>query len=92
MKIDRSFVRDIETGDGSLAILEAVLRLGRAMRLRVVAEGVETAAQLGILQNLRCDEVQGYLFAEPAEPQTLAGFDPASVLTPGRSAGPSRAA
>ena len=92
LKIDRSFVRDIETGDGSLAILEAVLRLGRAMRLRVVAEGVETAAQLGILQNLRCDEVQGYLFAEPAEPQTLAGFDPASVLTPGRSAGPSRAA
>ncbi|MEE2951694.1 MAG: EAL domain-containing protein [Pseudomonadota bacterium] len=92
LKIDRSFVRDIETGDGSLAILEAVLRLGRAMRLRVVAEGVETDAQLAILQGLRCDEVQGYLFSKPVEPEALANFDPATVFDTGRSVGPSRAA
>ena len=72
LKIDRSFVRDIGTGadaeDGILA--QAIISLGHAMHLKVIAEGVETDAQVHFLKRHGCDQVQGFLYGEPvpAEP------------------------
>ncbi len=65
LKIDRSFIRDLETEDDARAVVHAVVRLAHALGLRVVAEGVETAAQRDILLNMHCDELQGYFYAKP---------------------------
>ena len=65
LKIDRSFVRDMLGSDNSLAIAEAVIHLGHALNLTIVAEGVETKEQLDLLRSKQCEEVQGYLFSEP---------------------------
>ena len=73
LKIDRSFVRDLETSLDAQAIVEAVVRLSHALGLQVVAEGVETQGQAEILARLACDELQGFLFAKPMpEPALLA--------------------
>ena len=70
LKIDRSFVRDIETDADDRAVAEAIIGLGHNLRLDVVAEGVETEPQLSLLQG--CDGFQGYLIARPqAAPDTL---------------------
>jgi predicted signal transduction protein with EAL and GGDEF domain len=74
LKIDRSFVRDIRSGseaeDGVLA--QAIISLGHALHLKVVAEGVETDAQLHFLKRHGCDEVQGFLYGEPVPPMQFA--------------------
>jgi EAL domain-containing protein (putative c-di-GMP-specific phosphodiesterase class I) len=70
LKIDRSFVRDIgagaEANEGVLA--QAIISLGHNLNLHVVAEGVETDAQVRFLKKHKCDEVQGYFYGEPVEP------------------------
>ena len=71
LKIDRSFVNDLDTCSDALAIVEAVVRLAHALGLAVVAEGVETPAQRDLLRQLNCDELQGYLFARPVPGDTL---------------------
>jgi diguanylate cyclase len=65
LKIDRSFVSDLEWSPDALAVVDAVIRLAHALGLKVVAEGVENAGQREILRNLHCDELQGFLFARP---------------------------
>lgn len=65
LKIDRSFVKDLESSTDARAIVDAVVRLAHALGLRVVAEGVETAGQRDALLQLDCDELQGYFFARP---------------------------
>ena len=65
IKIDRSFVESIGVDQQGEAICDAVLRLGQALGTRVIAEGVETEAQLDFLRRRRCDEVQGYLIGKP---------------------------
>jgi len=65
LKIDRSFVNDLESSTDACAVVDAVVRLAHALGLRVVAEGVETAKQHTILRHLSCDELQGFLFAHP---------------------------
>ena len=71
LKIDRSFVKDLETSPDARAIVDAVVRLAHALGLRVVAEGVETAGQRDVLLALGCDELQGYFFARPMPAATL---------------------
>lgn len=71
LKIDRSFVGDIESSADARAIVDAVIRLAHALSLSVVAEGVETAAQRDVLLALGCDELQGYFFARPMPADAL---------------------
>ena len=65
LKIDRSFVRDLPGDSDDEAITRAILALGQALRLQVVAEGVESELQLGFLKEAGCDVVQGFYFAQP---------------------------
>jgi diguanylate cyclase (GGDEF)-like protein/PAS domain S-box-containing protein len=65
LKLDRSFVNDIETDANDVAICTATIALAHNLGLRVVAEGVENAAQHNFLVALRCDTLQGYLFSKP---------------------------
>jgi len=65
LKIDRTFVRDISTDADDATLTRAIINLAQNLRLNVVAEGVETEAQLAFLCTNGCDEMQGYLFARP---------------------------
>jgi len=65
IKIDRAFIANLENNAQSAAIVRAVIGLGHGLGLPVVAEGVETQAQLAILTTLACDEYQGYLAGRP---------------------------
>ena len=68
LKIDRSFMRDIESDPSALAIVTAVVRVGQSLHLTVVAEGVETEGQRQLLTELGCDVIQGYLYARALSP------------------------
>ncbi|MCG8311851.1 MAG: EAL domain-containing protein [Pseudomonadales bacterium] len=65
LKIDQSFVRDIETNKSDLAIVETIIAMAHAMELAVVAEGVELQAQSSLLLERDCNTMQGYLFSRP---------------------------
>jgi EAL domain-containing protein (putative c-di-GMP-specific phosphodiesterase class I) len=65
IKIDRSFVKDINTSADDAAIASAIISMAHTMNIKVVAEGVETEEQLTFLQERGCDEIQGYLFSRP---------------------------
>ena len=65
LKIDRSFIRDLQHDANDRSIARAIVAMGRSLKLEILAEGVETLAQLRILQDEGCDEVQGYLLGHP---------------------------
>jgi diguanylate cyclase (GGDEF)-like protein len=65
LKIDKSFIRDITTNADDAALVMAIVTLSHNLRLKVIAEGVETEEQLRFLRLLRCDAWQGYLFSKP---------------------------
>jgi diguanylate cyclase (GGDEF)-like protein len=65
LKIDRSFIRDMFQGRDQMALVQAIVAMAHALRLKVVAEGVETEAQMDALNAMGCDRVQGYLMARP---------------------------
>jgi EAL domain-containing protein (putative c-di-GMP-specific phosphodiesterase class I) len=65
LKIDRGFVRDLEQDGDDAAIVSAIVALGQALGLRIVAEGVETSNQQLFLTRLGCDSLQGYLLGHP---------------------------
>jgi len=72
LKVDRSFVRDIPHNAEDKAITEAIIALGKALGVTVVAEGVETAQQHEFLRLNACDEMQGFYFSRPCHPDALA--------------------
>ena len=72
LKIDRSFIQDVSHNDSAAALAKAVVMLGRGLNLQLLAEGVETQAQLDFLRSLQCDLAQGYWFSKPL---------PAALLT-----------
>lgn len=65
LKVDQSFVRDITTDENDACIVSAVIGMGRVLKQRVIAEGVETQAQLTFLKDHHCDEGQGFYFSHP---------------------------
>jgi diguanylate cyclase (GGDEF)-like protein/PAS domain S-box-containing protein len=67
LKIDRSFIRDLSTGNRSVDIVRAIMQLAQSLRLEVIAEGVETEEQLSTLRQLGCDYIQGSLFSKPVD-------------------------
>ena len=71
IKIDQSFIRGLAATDGSDMIVRALIGLGRSMGMLTTAEGVETAEQLSQLRMERCNEVQGYLFSPPVDPDCI---------------------
>ncbi len=71
LKIDRSFIQDLETSADARAIVNAVIELAHALGLQVVAEGVETEGQAEVLRGKRCDKLQGFLFARPMPAEDL---------------------
>ncbi|MDQ9170891.1 EAL domain-containing protein [Oxalobacteraceae bacterium R-40] len=74
LKLDRSFVRDLPHDEDDKAIAKAVISLGHELNLKVLAEGVETAAQLSFLCENGCDEMQGYFFSRPISADLLAAL------------------
>jgi diguanylate cyclase (GGDEF)-like protein/PAS domain S-box-containing protein len=85
LKIDQSFVRQITSAPDDSTIVTAVISMGRSLKLRVVAEGVETPGELAFLRARQCDEAQGFYFSRPVLPQQFAnllknGIPEASVV------------
>jgi EAL domain-containing protein (putative c-di-GMP-specific phosphodiesterase class I) len=75
LKLDRSFVHDIAWPEAKdAAIVNAVIAMGKSLKHRVIAEGVETEEQLRFLQAHRCDEGQGFYFSPPVAPEQFAEF------------------
>ncbi|MDZ7594687.1 MAG: EAL domain-containing protein [Thiobacillus sp.] len=72
LKIDQSFVRDIATDADDASIVSAVIGMGKNLKQRVIAEGVETQAQLALLQARHCDEGQGFHFSHPVSAEDFA--------------------
>ncbi|MEO0317673.1 MAG: hypothetical protein RL404_1350, partial [Pseudomonadota bacterium] len=71
LKIDQSFVRKLGSDPQAQALCETMVSIGRSLDIAVVAEGVETEEQLRMLQNMGCDEVQGYLVSKPVPPEKI---------------------
>ncbi|MCP1675227.1 diguanylate cyclase (GGDEF)-like protein/PAS domain S-box-containing protein [Natronocella acetinitrilica] len=73
LKIDQSFVRSLQEGREEGHLVGAIVSMGRSLGLKIVAEGVETQAQLDMLRRLKCNEMQGYLFSRPQAALDLSG-------------------
>jgi EAL domain-containing protein (putative c-di-GMP-specific phosphodiesterase class I) len=65
LKIDRAFVREVDRDADDAAIALAIIGMAHSLKLKVIAEGVETQAQLRFLRERGCDEIQGYYFSRP---------------------------
>jgi diguanylate cyclase (GGDEF)-like protein/PAS domain S-box-containing protein len=74
LKIDRSFIREVQDSGEAVAVVQTLVQLGKALDLEVVAEGVEIEDQLSALQRQRCDMAQGYLFARPIAAEHVQRF------------------
>ncbi|MCK4509685.1 MAG: EAL domain-containing protein [Desulfuromonadales bacterium] len=74
LKIDRTFVRDIELNPTDAAITSAIISMGNSLNLKVIAEGVETEGQFEMLKEKHCDEMQGYLFSRPVPVSAVEGL------------------
>jgi predicted signal transduction protein with EAL and GGDEF domain len=84
LKIDRSFVYDMTAGPEGLALVSTIINLARSLKLKVVAEGVETEEQSCLLRLLDCDEMQGYLFSKPVPGEIFENKIPSPASHPGK--------
>jgi diguanylate cyclase (GGDEF)-like protein len=82
IKIDRSFVRDLDSNPQDRAITTAIISMGKALGLTIVAEGVETEGQSDFLKAGFCDELQGYLFSRPVSPAEISALIAPKVDSP----------
>jgi len=71
LKIDRSFIVSMNEDPNAMSLVSTIISLAHSLRLKVIAEGVETEDQAKILRLLRCDEMQGYLFSKPVPDEQL---------------------
>lgn len=85
LKIDRSFILSLHEDEADAAIVAAIIQMGHAMQMEVVAEGVELQAQEEVLLRLGCNHLQGFLFARPMPPKEFEAFMQAHRTTPQRS-------
>jgi len=69
VKIDRSFIADIETNERDATLVKSIINMAHGMDLKVTAEGVENDAQVTMLYDFGCDEMQGFLFSKPVPQQ-----------------------
>ena len=74
LKIDIAFIRDVTSNPDDAAITLAIIRMAHGLKLEVIAEGVETEAQLAYLKRHHCDHIQGYYFSRPLPVQELEHF------------------
>jgi diguanylate cyclase (GGDEF)-like protein/PAS domain S-box-containing protein len=74
LKIDIAFIRDVTTNPDDAAIVQAIIGMAHSLKLDVIAEGVETAAQLNYLRRHHCDEIQGYYFSRPLDAEAVTGL------------------
>jgi diguanylate cyclase (GGDEF)-like protein len=88
LKIDRSFVSGVDTDPDNAAIVIAIIAMAHCLGLSVVAEGVETQAQLAFLKSKSCDECQGFLFAKPMPAEAFGKLLAASAAKPAPAAKP----
>ena len=82
VKIDRSFIQDIVTSADARELVRAIVAMANALRMRVVAEGVETEAQAAILSRMECSALQGYLYAKPANAESTTRWIRAQSMRP----------
>jgi diguanylate cyclase (GGDEF)-like protein/PAS domain S-box-containing protein len=83
IKIDQSFTREVDSSPDAAAIARAVIQLGHALGLLVIAEGVENEGQLRFLRENGCDEIQGYIYARPLDAEALRALLASSPKLPG---------
>lgn len=81
LKVDRSFIQDIVTNTDDQAIVKAIIALAHNLSIKVIAEGVETKKQLGLLRGYGCDGAQGYLICPPINPASLEQFFKERIAT-----------
>ncbi len=74
LKVDRSFVCDMETNPDNMAIVRTITHLGQSLGIKVTAEGVETPSQMTLLRGMGCDTMQGYLFSKPMDAAQVDAF------------------
>ena len=79
MKVDRAFVKDLETDAAAVAIVRTIVTLARALGLHIVAEGIETPAQAALLAGIGCDQFQGFLYSKPVPPDQCAALGPFEI-------------
>ena len=92
LKIDRSFIQDLPDDEDDRAVASAVISLGQKLNLRVIAEGVETEAQVAFLRENHCDELQGYHFSRPVPAEAIGELlrQRAAAASAPRNAAPKR--
>ncbi|MBA3813824.1 MAG: EAL domain-containing protein [Alphaproteobacteria bacterium] len=82
LKIDQSFIKEIETKAGDLSIVKAIVSLGHSLNMTVIAEGVETKEQLFQLQKQDCDEIQGFHLSRPLSAEKMTEFQKTFAISP----------
>jgi EAL domain-containing protein (putative c-di-GMP-specific phosphodiesterase class I) len=84
LKVDRSFIHNIPKDSEDKAVTEAIIAMGKALSITVVAEGVETVEQMNFLNDHSCDEMQGFYFSKPIAPEQFADLLRKHVPSPGK--------
>ena len=86
MKVDRSFIANVPDDQSSTAIAEAMIAMAKRLKLKVIAEGVETRAQLDFLRSNHCEVFQGFLFSQPVMALEATAMLKAQAAQPNRAA------